>query len=142
MRPAPSAGTATATPMSWSRSFPATAAQAGAARRFLAAILDGSPAAADAVLCLSELATNAIVHSDSGRPGGTFTVAVRLGQGSLWVEVRDQGGLWRRGGPSEGEHSTDTRGRGLLIVGRTAREWGCEGVSETGWTIWFALDWS
>jgi anti-sigma regulatory factor (Ser/Thr protein kinase) len=136
MRLAPSAGTVTATLMSWSRSFPATAAQAGAARRFLAAILDGSPAAADAVLCLSELATNAIVHSDSGRPGGTFTVAVRLGQGSLWVEVRDQGGRWPRGAAIE-----DDGGRGLLIVAGTAREWGREGDAETGWTVWFALDW-
>jgi serine/threonine-protein kinase RsbW len=136
MQLAPSAGTATATSMAWSRSFLATAAQAGAARRFLATILDGSPAAADAVLCLSELATNAIVHSDSGRPGGTFTVAVRLGQGSLCVEVRDQGGLWRGGGAIE-----DDGGRGLLIVARTAREWGREGDGETGWTVWFALDW-
>jgi serine/threonine-protein kinase RsbW len=136
MRLAPPAETATATLMSWSRSFPATAAQAGAARRFLATILDGSPAAADAVLCLSELATNAIVHSDSGRPGGTFTVAVRLGQGTLWVEVRDQGGPW-----PAGHFAEDERGRGLLIVARAAREWGRAGDSETGWTVWFALDW-
>lgn len=141
MQLAPPAGMATATLMSWSRSFPATAAQAGAARRFLAAVLGGSPAAADAVLCLSELATNAIVHSDSGGPGGTFTVGVRLSQGSLWVEVRDQGGLWPDGGAIEDEHSSDERGRGLLIVGRTAREWGREGDGETGWTVWFALDW-
>jgi serine/threonine-protein kinase RsbW len=135
MRLAPSAGTAAAPPMSWSRSFPATAAQAGAARRFLAAILDGSPVTADAVLCLSELATNAIVHSDSGRPGGSFTVAVRLDGGRVWVKVHDQGGRWQQVRPAE-----DTRGRGLLIVGRTASQWGRLGDSETGWTVWFALD--
>jgi anti-sigma regulatory factor (Ser/Thr protein kinase) len=135
MRLAPLAETATATPVSWSRSFPATAAQAGAARRYLAAILNGSPATAEAVLCLSELATNAIVHSGSARPGGTFTVRVRLDVESMWVEVRDQGGPWHEGRPAQ-----DTRGRGLLIVARTAREWGRAGDSETGWTVWFALD--
>jgi serine/threonine-protein kinase RsbW len=135
MRLAPSAETATAPPMSWSRSFPATAAQAGAARRFLAAVLNGSPVTADAVLCLSELATNAILHSDSGRPGGSFTVGVRLDGGRVWVKVHDQGGAWQ-----QSLHAEDTRGRGLLIVGRTASQWGRLGDSETGWTVWFALN--
>jgi hypothetical protein len=50
--------TSTAPLIGWSRSFPATPEQAGEARRFLAAILDGHPAD-DAILCLSELVTNA-----------------------------------------------------------------------------------
>jgi len=64
MRLAPPGETAIAVPVAWSRSFPADAAQAGEARRFLAAILDGSPAAGEAVLCLSELVTNAIQASE------------------------------------------------------------------------------
>ncbi len=38
---------------------------------------------------LSELATNAVVHSRSGQPGGTFTVRAELGAQRLRVEVRD-----------------------------------------------------
>ena len=46
--------TSTAPPLAWSCAFPATPAQARAARRSLARVLDGHPAADDAVLCLSE----------------------------------------------------------------------------------------
>ena len=56
--------TSTAPLIGWSRRFPATPEQAGEARRFLAAILDGHPAD-DAILCLSELVTNATLHSRS-----------------------------------------------------------------------------
>ena len=48
--------TSTAPPLTWSCAFPATPAQAREARRSLARILDGHPAADDAVLCLSDLA--------------------------------------------------------------------------------------
>ena len=46
-----------APPLAWSRAFPATPEQVREARRFLAGILGGSPAADDAILCLSDLAT-------------------------------------------------------------------------------------
>jgi serine/threonine-protein kinase RsbW len=134
MRLAPPGETAIAVPVAWSRSFPADAAQAGEARRFLAAILDGSPAAGEAVLCLSELVTNAIVHSSSGRPGGAFTVAVQLSEGRLRVEVRDQGGPWSEREPGDGQH-----GRGLIIVSRLAGAWGRAGDGDAGWTVWFAM---
>lgn len=64
--------TSTAPLTGWSRHFPATPEQAGEARRFLAAILDGRPAD-DAILCLSELVTNATIHSRSAQPGGCLT---------------------------------------------------------------------
>ena len=69
--------TSTAPLIGWSRSFPATPEQAREARRFLAAILDGHPAD-DAILCLSELVTNATIHSQSHQPGGCLTVRVQL----------------------------------------------------------------
>jgi hypothetical protein len=49
--------TTAAPQLAWSRVFTATSAQVQEARRFLAAILDAAPAAADATLCLSDLAT-------------------------------------------------------------------------------------
>src|SRR5436309_16094947 len=57
-----------------SRTFPATPDQVREARSFLASVMGEQPATDAAVLCLSELVSNAILHSNSRRPGGTFTV--------------------------------------------------------------------
>lgn len=127
--------TATAPLLAWSRAFPAMPAQAGEARRFLAAILDGCPVADDAVLCLSELAANAITHSRSGKRGGQFTVRAERRDGRLRVEVRDEGGPWTR--PvrrRDGQH-----GRGLLIVASLADGWGRTGDGAAGWSVWFEM---
>ena len=122
-----------APPLVWSRTFPAAAAQIGETRRFLAGILADLPAADDAVLCLSELATNATVHSRS-RDGGHFTVRVELHGQRLRVAVRDQGGSWAHPGDGDEHH-----GRGLLIVGRLATSWGRDGHAAGGWTVWFEM---
>jgi serine/threonine-protein kinase RsbW len=99
----------------WSyRLFDATPDQVGAARRFLADCLGGAPEAGDAIACLSELAANAVLHSRSARPGGTFGVMVRRAPGWLRVEVTDEGGWWKPAAPGE------THGRGLLMVARLA----------------------
>lgn len=55
--PEPTTATRQAT---WSRTFPATAPHVAEARRSLALLLNGCPAASDAILCLSEIVTNAI----------------------------------------------------------------------------------
>jgi serine/threonine-protein kinase RsbW len=122
-----------APPLVWSRTFPAAAAQIGEARRFLAGILDDLPAADDAVLCLSELATNATVHSRS-RDDGHFTVRVERHDQHLRVAVRDQGGPW-----SQPTAPNDQHGRGLLIVSSLATTWGRDGHPTTGWTVWFEI---
>ena len=109
-------------------------AQASEARHFLSAILDGHPAADDAVLCLSELVTNACLHSHSGQPGGSFTVRIQLDGGRLRVEVTDDGGPWLWPADSDEQH-----GRGLLIVTQLATAWGREGDRRAGWTVWFEL---
>jgi serine/threonine-protein kinase RsbW len=126
-----------APPLYWSCSYPARADQVRKARQSLARLLDARPAAADAVLCLSELATNATIHSRSRRPGGRFTVRVcmRLDD-SLRVEVQDEGGPWTLPEDADGRH-----GRGLLIVRKLVREFGCSGDSDSGRTIWFEMDW-
>src|SRR5262250_2792613 len=98
------------------RAFPATADQVSAARRFLIALIDGFPAADDALLCLSELATNAIQHSHSARPGGQFTVRATRAPGLVRVEVEDDGGPWH---PQPSHH--DHGGRGLAILTALAR---------------------
>jgi len=96
--------------VTWSRVFPATPDQVGQARRFLAGILGDCPGAGDAILCLSELAANAILHSRSARPGGRFAVRVHRATGWLRVEVTDEGGPWAPGAGG------DAHGRGLTVV--------------------------
>jgi anti-sigma regulatory factor (Ser/Thr protein kinase) len=134
------AGLATTVPLAWSRAFPATPVQTGEARRFLSGILSDFPAADDAILCLSELAANATVHSHSRKPGGHFTVRAQIRPGErLRVEVQDQGGSWTRAG-TQPEPSHDwPHGRGLVIVGRLAQDWGRSGDSATGWIVWFEM---
>lgn len=99
----------------WSRTFPARRGEVGRARRFLAAILDDCPQAQDAVLCLSELAANAVLHSRSCRPGGQFTVRVGRAPDRLTVEVTDEGGPWLAPGGG-------CNGRGLAIVEAVAED--------------------
>ena len=47
-------------------------------RRDLEKLLEDCPVADEIVACASELATNAVQHSRSRRPGGTFTLHVEV----------------------------------------------------------------
>jgi serine/threonine-protein kinase RsbW len=124
------------TPLAWSRVFPARADQVREARAFLRAALDGCPAADDAVLCISELAANAVLHSDSRNAGGTFTVRAEVHQGDyVWIEVEDNGGAWDQ------RTHRDGRPHGLDIVGALATETGIDGDPITGWVTWARFDW-
>jgi anti-sigma regulatory factor (Ser/Thr protein kinase) len=116
-------------------SFPATASQVTWARQFLENLLTDSPLAADAVLCLSEVASNSVIHSNSRSEGGRFTVNVeRYYDGHVRVEVKDQGGPWIQRTKPEGQLSL-----GLRIVGQLAREWGIKDVSDSVRTVWFEV---
>jgi anti-sigma regulatory factor (Ser/Thr protein kinase) len=126
---------ATAPSQTWSRSFPATADQVREARRFLAEILGDWPHAGDALVCLSELASNSVLHSKSRRPGGRFIVRASLNLGMLRVDVEDEGGPWHHRHDQDGQ-----RGRGLAIVGELSSGWSIS-VGEAGArTAWFEVD--
>lgn len=60
------------------------------ARDFVGRVLEGCPAAADATLLVSEIATNAILHTATGQ-GGKFTVIVYQTDTQVRVEVADDG---------------------------------------------------
>ena len=120
-------------PATTAQTFPATPGQVSAARRFLAGLIDGFPAADDALLCLSELATNAIQHSRSARPGGQFTVRATRAPGLVRVEVEDDGGPWH---PQPSHH--DHGGRGLAILTALAR-WDITSNGNGHRTIWFEI---
>jgi Histidine kinase-like ATPase domain len=117
------------------RAFPARPDQVRAARRFTAALLAGCPVADDAVLCVSELATNCVIHSATARWGGTFRVRVQVRAGDcVWLEVADEGGPWREPVP-------DDRLHGLEIVWELTSESGIAGGPFTGWVVWARLGW-
>lgn len=120
-------------PLTRSRAFPATADQVSEARKFLASHTGHLSLAGDAALCLSELATNAIQHSNSAHPGGYFTVNIVLTPAVLLVEVGDQGGPWTPVPSTDGQ-----RGRGLHIVGQLTTCWGTA-PTHTGRTVWFTM---
>jgi serine/threonine-protein kinase RsbW len=76
---------------SWARAFPGVPRQVGLARRFVSALLEGSPLRDDAVIVISELFTNALQHTDSGQPGGLVVVQVSRWRQGVRIAVTDQG---------------------------------------------------
>ena len=75
-------------PVEFTRAYDGRADQIRDVRAFLAGILDGCPVTDEAVLIADELASNAVRHSNSGKPGGRFTVRVEIHKPDyLWVEV-------------------------------------------------------
>ncbi len=123
--------------ITFEHAYPGTTGQPRNVRADLAVIAGGFPAMDELLLLASELATNAIVHSQSGRPGRRFTVRATLYPGEYaWVEVVDEGGTWKPG------QDDDEHGRGLEVVAATAGDgnWGIDG-DETSRAAWFRLDW-
>ena len=110
--------------------------EVGQVRSVLRRFLEDCPAAPDVLLCASELAANAVRHSDSGEAGGTFTVRAKLSPGEyVAVEVEDDGGRWIERGPRP------TGGRGLGILGALATDWGVRSAA-SGRTVWATFGWN
>jgi anti-sigma regulatory factor (Ser/Thr protein kinase) len=123
--------------ITFERAYPGTVDQPRRVRADLAKIAGRSPIIDALELLASELAANAVSHSRSGDPGGTFTARATLYPGNYaWVEVIDQGGPWAAGKDDE-EH-----GRGLAVVAAIAGDgnWGIEGDNSCR-IAWFRLDW-
>ena len=125
------------------RVFPGRPDQVGQARRFVARALDGCPAADDAVLCVSELASNAIQHTRSGQ-GGQFQVLVWRGRTSACVAVIDDGAGHGPAPRSPGPGDLAESGRGLPVVADLAAAWGHQELGPAGLpgrAVWFQLIW-
>jgi two-component sensor histidine kinase len=115
------------------RSYHGTADQVGRARREVVRHLDGCPVADDCALVVSELATNAVLHSQSR--GESFTVRVRLQADHVMIECRDLGGPWRN-------RCADGHSHGLGIVEALAGSgnWGVEITDSGNRIVWARLD--
>lgn len=127
------------------RVFPGNPDQARQARLFVTRTLDGCPAADTAVLLTSELVSNAISHTRTGK-GGSFEIIVWRGLTATCIAVLDSGSddkpalrnekpdVWSLGLPRE-------TGRGLTMVDALATRWGHEG-GRGGRALWFLLRWA
>ena len=97
----------------------------------------------------SELAANAIRHSRSGQPGGSYTLEVTRSSSRLRLACRDRGSPRnspyditgeRHLAPVPGWDAADAvTGRGLALVDSLASEWGDNGRADFR-SVWFALD--
>jgi anti-sigma regulatory factor (Ser/Thr protein kinase) len=118
------------------QAFPGEECQLRVVRRWLAASLPGCPALGDLLSIVTELGSNAIRHSATGRDG-KFAVEVTHAASGVLVAVTDDGGP---GEPrviagADGEH-----GRGLVLVRGLSARMGAVG-GPGGRTVWARIDW-
>ncbi len=115
--------------------LPRTPASAGRAREFLTAKLREwklDPLLDGALVVVSELAANAVVHAHS-----SLRIRLLLGPRTLRIEVIDQGG----GTPEPQPRSTtEEHGRGLLLVSALSRAWGIDHGPGEGKTVWAEME--
>ena len=78
----------------------------------------------DLPLVLTELVANAVRHTRSGDPGGTFVVRLSVRPDRVRVEVRDNGPRGHRTPTALAWSPTAESGRGLAIVNAFADSWG------------------
>ena len=88
----------------------------------------------DAVLCLSELVTNAVIHTNAG-----CEIRLLLDHRLLTVTVRDRGGAHRSAGADAAADPLRVHGRGLQVVEALATRWSST-LDTDGATVWFALE--
>jgi anti-sigma regulatory factor (Ser/Thr protein kinase) len=82
----------------------------------------------DVELVVSELATNALVHGETG-----FTVRLRVRDEAVVVEVEDGS---QHGPVLRAPADLDTNGRGVAIVEALSDEWGVDHYAGGGKSVW------
>ncbi|MGO4341746.1 GAF domain-containing protein [Pedococcus sp. 2YAF34] len=90
--------------------------------------------AGDAILCLSELVTNALLHTEAG-----CDLRLVLDQGVLTTSVRDGGSTVVVDPGSVAGDPLAVHGRGLQVVDASSTRWGSE-LDAGGMTVWFVLE--
>ncbi|MGO4664529.1 ATP-binding protein [Terrabacter sp. 2TAF16] len=87
-----------------------------------------------AILCLSELVTNAVIHTEAG-----CQLRVVLDRGVLTATVRDGGSRLVVDLSRVPLEPLAVHGRGLQIVSALSSRWGSE-LDAVGMTVWFVLE--
>lgn len=105
----------TSTVRIWELTCPGLFEEVGRARRWTREILADSPHADDAALIVSELGTNAVLHTASGNPGEAFNLTIARTPEAVTISVTDSGGT--RSTPHIARPDEDSaHGRGLALV--------------------------
>jgi anti-sigma regulatory factor (Ser/Thr protein kinase) len=101
------------------RTFPGDPQELRAARSWTRAALDGHPHSEDAALIVTELGTNALMHTASGDAAGAFHVTLTVSELTIAIAVTDSGDA--KTAP-EVQHPSlnSTHGRGLGMVAALA----------------------
>jgi serine/threonine-protein kinase RsbW len=103
-------------------------------RHEVAGHLGRCPVADDIVFIASELAANAILHTQSR--GSTFTVRCHASPGQARIEVEDLGGPWRPRNAGDRPHGLD------IIQALTGPDqWGTQPTASGGRAVWARLTW-
>ncbi|MBS2545407.1 ATP-binding protein [Catenulispora sp. NL8] len=117
----------------WEMSFDGLPERLSDVRQYVLKTLGDVPGVDDVVLVSSELAANAIRHSVSGAPGGSFTLHLAESREAWHLRIDDMGGpsTPKPGHPDD----NDEAGRGLPMVTALARAWGVVG-DRNGRAVW------
>ena len=127
---------ATAKVLRWRQVFKGDERQLRELRRWLASLLPECPARGDVISVATELGSNALRHTASGR-GGWFAVEITWHQSVVRVAVADGGG------PAEPHVIDDPdaeHGRGLLLVRGLSARTGVTG-DHRGRLVWAEVAW-
>jgi len=119
------------------RVFPGHMRELSQVRRWLSSLLAECPVLDDLLSVATELCSNALQHTASGRPGGWFAVEVTSRRSGVQLAVADCGG------PTEPRVIDDLegeRGRGLLLVQGLSERTGWSGDSR-GRLVWAVVTW-
>jgi anti-sigma regulatory factor (Ser/Thr protein kinase) len=123
----------------WSRMFDGKPDAISQARGFARTVLAGHVLADHAELVISELGTNAVTHTGTGKPGGRFAVELEVYPAHVWVAVVDMGAetepVLTGADPS---NPAQVDGRGLFLVESLSTKWGTEPAGP-GRRVWAEL---
>jgi anti-sigma regulatory factor (Ser/Thr protein kinase) len=109
------------------------------ARAAITGFLDGSEvdpgSLATLTLLVSEVVTNAVLHSDAAPLSEILMSARRLDNDTVRVEIIDQGGGFT---PTPRDPARPGGGYGLYLVEKEAQRWGVDRAGGT--RVWFETD--
>jgi len=124
------------------RDFPGDTEQVGRARGWLEELLPQCEPLENLTLLVSELCTNAVLHTDSGKPGGQFSLAVEWTPEAVKALILDQGSLTIPTITAKDSDAwVDECGRGLFLVDQLADYWDTADLPD-GRLVWLEMAWA
>ncbi|MCW2938095.1 MAG: putative anti-sigma regulatory factor, serine/threonine protein kinase [Actinomycetia bacterium] len=120
----------------WSRLFDGELEAAAEARAFVRTVLYGHLQIEAVLLVVSELVTNAILHTASGGPSGLLVLELEDFGSHVHVAVIDQGADSSPVPQTQDIDDLDREtGRGLFTISLISKAWGSE-VVRVGRRVW------